>query len=212
MKHLNESSFSSLMRIYRLEDKNVLLVTNNPDKLLNGITSNTLDAPKNAFLDRFGKIIATIDQLKIEEENILLVVSSSCLQQLYTHIKSYLQLSGTKIQTTKYCVYFDLDNEYQIGKNEYGIPQTKGQLVLTEKKLGNTISEDAFLLFRLENNIPLHGIDYANEMVLNVNKDFVSFNKGCYLGQEVVARVHYLGKPPKKLVADGKKFVFVENC
>ena len=27
----------------------------------------------------------------------------------------------------------------------------------------------------------------------------VSFDKGCYLGQEVLARVHYKGKPPLKL-------------
>ena len=201
------------MRIYKFIDKTVLLVTNNPDKLLNGITSNTLDAFQNAFLDRFGKIIATVDQVKISDDSLLLVVSSSCLQQLYTHLKSYIQLSRTKIQATKYSVYFDLDKEYNRGDNEYIIPQSKGQLVLTEKKIESTVSDDAFLAFRLENNIPLHGIDYTNEMILNVSPSFVSFTKGCYLGQEIVARVNYLGKPPKKLVADleKKKFVFVQN-
>src|SRR3989338_7725139 len=161
------------MRIYPLMDKRVLLVTNNPDKLLNGITSNTLDASQNAFLDRFGKIIATVDQVKISDDSLLLVVSSSCLQQLYTHLKSYIQLSRTKIQATKYSVYFDLDKEYNRGDNEYIIPQSKGQLVLTEKKIESTVSDDAFLAFRLENNIPLHGIDYTNEMILNVSPSFV---------------------------------------
>ncbi|MBI5002256.1 hypothetical protein HZC31_02635 [Candidatus Woesearchaeota archaeon] len=206
------------MRIYKFMDKSVLLVTNNPDKLLNGITSNTLDASKNAFLDKFGKIIATVDQARISEDSLLLVVSSSCLQQLYTHLKPYLQLSGTKIHATKYSVYFDLDTAYQTAKNdirnnEYCISQTKGQLVLTEKKIESTISDEDSLLFRLENNIPLHGVDYTNDMILNVSPSFVSFTKGCYLGQEIVARVNYLGKAPKKLVADfeQKKFVFVEN-
>ncbi len=194
-------------------DKRVLLITNKPDKLLNGITSNTLDASQNAFLDRFGKIIATVDQVKIGEDSLLLVVSSSCLQQLYAHLKSYIQLTDTKIQATKYSVYFNLDNMYNRGDNEYIIPQTKGQLVLTEKKIESTVSDDAFLSFRLENNIPLHGVDYTNEMILNVSSSFVSFTKGCYLGQEIVARVNYLGKPPKRLVADleKKKFVFITN-
>ncbi|MEK6868241.1 MAG: tRNA-modifying protein YgfZ [Nanoarchaeota archaeon] len=201
------------MRIYKFIDKAVLLVTHNPDKLLNGITSNTIDASKNAFLDKFGKIIASVDQVKISEDSVLLLVSSSCLQQLYTHLKPYIQLSGTKVQATKYFVYFDLDSAYKIEGNEFSIPQSKGQLVLTEKKMENTVSDEEFLLFRLENNIPLHGVDYSNEMVLNVSSSFVSFTKGCYLGQEVVARVHHLGKPPKKLVADleKKKFVFVDN-
>ncbi len=200
------------MQIYTLSGMSVLRVTNNPDKLLNGITSNTLDASKNAFLDRFGKIIATVDQVKIDE-GVLLVVSSHCLQQLYSHVKSFLQLSDATIKATKYFVYFDLDSEYQIGNNEYSIPQSKGQLVLTEKKMENTVSDEEFTQFRLENNIPLHGVDYTNEMILNVSPTFVSFTKGCYLGQEIVARVNYLGKPPKKLVPDleQKKFVFVLN-
>ena len=194
-------------------DKRVLLVTNRPDKLLNGITSNTLDASQNAFLDRFGKIIATVDQVRIGEDSLLLVVSSTCLQQLYTYLKSYIQLTGTRIQATKYAVYFDLDNAHQMEHNEFAIPQSKGQLGLTEKKIESTVSDDVFLLFRLENNIPLHGVDYTNEMILNVSPTFVSFTKGCYLGQEIVARVNYLGKPPKKLVAnlEQKKFVFADS-
>jgi folate-binding protein YgfZ len=26
----------------------------------------------------------------------------------------------------------------------------------------------------------------------------IDFNKGCYTGQEIIARVHYLSKPKKK--------------
>lgn len=201
------------MKMYRLQDISVLRVKNNAVQFLNGVTSNSIDAPKNAFLDRFGKIIATVDQHMIDNDHVLLVVRSSCLQQLYTHLKPYLQLSSAKIQATKYLVYFDLDRKYCITENEFVIPQTKRQIVLTEKKLESTVSDDEFLMFRLENNIPLHGVDYSHEMVLNVSYDFVSFTKGCYLGQEVVARVNYLGKPPKRLVAniDEKKFVFVTN-
>ena len=32
------------------------------------------------------------------------------------------------------------------------------------------------------------------------NEEFVSYTKGCYLGQEIIARVHHRSKPPKKLV------------
>jgi len=40
---------------------------------------------------------------------------------------------------------------------------------------------------------------------LDINEFGVSFTKGCYPGQEVVARMHYLGKPKRRL------FRFVSN-
>lgn len=40
---------------------------------------------------------------------------------------------------------------------------------------------------------------------LDINQIGVSFNKGCYPGQEVVARMHYLGKPKRRL------FRFISN-
>ena len=56
-------------------------------------------------------------------------------------------------------------------------------------------------MFRLKHGIPVHGADYDREMLLNLNDlSYVSFEKGCFLGQEIIARVHHRGKPPKKLV------------
>ncbi len=37
------------------------------------------------------------------------------------------------------------------------------------------------------------------DLNLDIDEVGVSFTKGCYPGQEVVARVHYLGKPKKRL-------------
>lgn len=37
------------------------------------------------------------------------------------------------------------------------------------------------------------------DLNLDINEVGVSFTKGCYPGQEVVARVHYLGKPKRRL-------------
>jgi folate-binding protein YgfZ len=37
------------------------------------------------------------------------------------------------------------------------------------------------------------------DLNLDIEEVGVSFTKGCYPGQEVVARVHYLGKPKRRL-------------
>jgi tRNA-modifying protein YgfZ len=54
---------------------------------------------------------------------------------------------------------------------------------------------------RMEAGIPKFGLDFDNDTVLQEVDvpDIVSFTKGCYLGQEIVARLHYLGQPSKLL-------------
>ncbi len=62
----------------------------------------------------------------------------------------------------------------------------------------------AYNVARIEGGTPVFRVDFgptnlpAETGVLN---DRVSFTKGCYLGQEVVARMHSLGKPKQVLVA-----------
>ncbi|MBF0490848.1 MAG: hypothetical protein HQL15_09620, partial [Candidatus Omnitrophica bacterium] len=50
--------------------------------------------------------------------------------------------------------------------------------------------------------LPVMGVDYqADDFVLNIDEHtFVSYTKGCFLGQEPVAKVHHRSKPTKKLI------------
>jgi folate-binding protein YgfZ len=62
----------------------------------------------------------------------------------------------------------------------------------------------AFNIARIENGWPLYNIDFGTESLpaeTGVLEDRVSFRKGCYLGQEIVARMHSRGHPKQKLVA-----------
>ena len=61
----------------------------------------------------------------------------------------------------------------------------------------------AFNIARIEAGTPLFGIDFGVENLpheTGVIASRVSFRKGCYLGQEVVARMESLGKPKQILV------------
>ena len=70
---------------------------------------------------------------------------------------------------------------------------------VTEIKKQAGVTKEEFDQFKSEKNIRIQGVDYDEDLVLNVGEEFVSFEKGCYLGQEIVARVHYRGSPPKRL-------------
>ena len=58
---------------------------------------------------------------------------------------------------------------------------------------------EACEMLRLEENWPLFGIDYGNDNLPQETSlpDAVDFEKGCYLGQEVIARLHYRGRAAK---------------
>lgn len=63
------------------------------------------------------------------------------------------------------------------------------------------VGDAAQQILRIEAGIPLYGVDFdENNLLLEVGLDHaVSFNKGCYLGQEVVERIRSRGHVNKKL-------------
>ena len=64
------------------------------------------------------------------------------------------------------------------------------------------VSEDAAEIVRVERGRPRYGIDLDESTIpqeAGLNERAVSFTKGCYVGQETVARLHYRGKPNRHL-------------
>ena len=200
------------MRLYRTS-KSVLRVAGDAAKFLNAYTSNTPDKPKTAFLDRAGKIVAVADQVLLSQDEAFIVIESRFVQRLTTHLTPYLQFLPTKIGVDEsFKVYFDLDGVYKPSQGEWTIPQKKGQLILTPKELSASVNEAEFKEFRLESGLPVQGIDFDDEMLLCVgDEEYVSYTKGCYLGQEIIARVHFKGTPPKKLMPQKEGFVFIRS-
>ncbi len=65
-----------------------------------------------------------------------------------------------------------------------------------------SVSEGAAEIVRVESGRPRYGIDIDDTTIpqeAGLNERAVSFTKGCYVGQETVARLHYRGKPNRHL-------------
>jgi tRNA-modifying protein YgfZ len=65
------------------------------------------------------------------------------------------------------------------------------------------VSEDTAECLRIEAGRPRLGLDMGSETMpqeAGINDRAVSFTKGCYVGQETVARLHYKGKPNRRLL------------
>jgi folate-binding protein YgfZ len=64
------------------------------------------------------------------------------------------------------------------------------------------VGEAAAEVVRVERGRPRYGVDVDDTTIpqeAGLNERAVSFTKGCYVGQETVARLHYKGKPNRHL-------------
>jgi folate-binding protein YgfZ len=78
----------------------------------------------------------------------------------------------------------------------------EGLLSLLRSSGVSEVSEEAAEIVRVESGRPRFGREMTTETMpqeAGINERAVSFTKGCYIGQETVARLHYRGKPNRHL-------------
>lgn len=63
------------------------------------------------------------------------------------------------------------------------------------------ITDDVYETLRIERGIPRYGVDMDETTVVpELGLDgMISYNKGCYIGQEIIARIHFRGHVAKRL-------------
>ena len=63
------------------------------------------------------------------------------------------------------------------------------------------ISDELYEILRIENGLPLYGVDMDETTIVPELDlpDAISYSKGCYIGQEIIARIHFRGHVAKKL-------------
>jgi folate-binding protein YgfZ len=72
---------------------------------------------------------------------------------------------------------------------------------LSEETGGVTVTDDLYETLRIEAGIPKYGVDMDETTIvpeLGIDS-LISYNKGCYIGQEIIARIHFRGHVAKQL-------------
>ena len=111
--------------------------------------------------------------------------------------------------------YFEIkDTEFQISNADfivfqnrsgadYFVPNDAAQSFRNELLNRNAveISGELYEVLRVENGAPLYGVDVDETTVVPETglPDVINYNKGCYIGQEIIARIHFRGHVAKKL-------------
>jgi folate-binding protein YgfZ len=121
-----------------------------------------------------------------------------------TEVKSYLLVAGNRIGETSYLILpWDI-----IGRSDSRLNEVdSGELADVVRSLAAkefvVAGQEALEAARIEAGLPYYGIDFNEEnLPQEVGRDLeaISFKKGCYLGQETVARIDALGHVNQRLV------------
>ena len=139
------------------------------------------------------------------EEMISVIIHNSLAACLKAELEPMLPFYKTTLKETKICCLGFIGNKKAVGM-PIGFLQTKAEVSLKIGYQGEKNAEHLnFSEWKLANyqngNIFLNN-DYTKKYrphELGYDKSRVSFNKGCFKGQEIIARVHYKSKKEIKL-------------
>lgn len=188
------------MKLYR-QDKTVLRVTGAADALLKGYATNDTDKTETAFVDLKGRIVAIALVRRLSADDCLLVIGSSYVERLIRHLAKYLPLLGTRIEPDNaYRVYLHLGHGAEETTETLVIRHRGAETIVTRGEYPADSSKAEYDLYRTSLGLAEQGEDFDEEMLLNIyDTSHVSYTKGCFLGQEILARVHHRSRPPRRL-------------
>jgi len=162
----------------------------------------------NAYCQHQGKIIAILWVFK-KKDDYFLSVLTELKALVLSKLNMYKLMSRVQIDDYSNLVYqFGLIKENQ--EKSIRINESLS-ILITSELIPSVESNSIWELACIENILPEVHLKMSEKITpqlvnLDIDELGVSFTKGCYPGQEVVARMHYLGKPKRRL------FRFTSDC
>ena len=158
----------------------------------------------NAYCQHQGKIITLLWVMR-SNGSFLLSFPIDLLEKVVARLQMYVIISDVLIEdVSKSFLQIGLLDE--IHKNGYLINKRMSLLILSSKRDTEVIMnhQDEWTKACIESGIPEIYLSTSEKLVpqmlnLDIDEFGVNFSKGCYPGQEVVARLHYLGDAKRRL-------------
>lgn len=166
-----------------------------------------------AYCNAKGRTISTFIIIK-QQDSFLLILTSDLLDTVRKKLQMYILRADVQLtdQSDQYCIIGIHNAKLESQNNLYQYPQhdnsflyissAEQALVFCTELLAQQdialVNGNAWLGLDIQAGIPW--LDKATTedfipQMLNLDKlGAISFDKGCYTGQEIIARTHYLGK------------------
>ena len=160
----------------------------------------------NAYCQHQGKIIALFWVMR-HRGNYLLSFPQDLADKVMARLRMFVIMSDVVIEDVS-------EQYYQIGLINENHPSAYSfnndlSIYLGKSSVSNEDiidNNDEWVKACIDFQIPQVTLETSEKLVpqmlnLDINEVGVNFSKGCYPGQEVVARLHYLGKAKRRLFA-----------
>ena len=160
----------------------------------------------NAYCQHQGKILALFWVIRAGDD-FLLSFPIDLLDSIKARLQMYVLMADVKItDVTEQYLQIGLIGKSQ--KDSFTINEQLSLILADPKNLSkfDLTSQDHWDKACIDSFLPEVDITstetYIPQMLnLDINEVGVNFSKGCFPGQEVVARLHYLGKAKRRLFA-----------
>ena len=158
----------------------------------------------NAYCQHQGKIIALFWLMRFED-SFLLSFPADLAEKMKSRLQMFILMSDVIIEDiTNQNIQIGLINEYH--PEAFSINENLSVLINPASEPNKEImsSHDVWIKACIDSHIPEVFLSSSEQFVpqmlnLDIDEVGVSFSKGCYPGQEVVARLHYLGEAKRRL-------------
>jgi len=167
---------------------------------------DTLNIQLNAYCQHQGKILALFWVMR-RENSFFLSFPSDLLEVIKPRLQMFVIMSDVVIEdiTNKYIQVGSIDESHQKAL----VINDKLSLIIADKQDINKFNMepiDYWSMACIDSFLPEIFLVTSEKLVpqmlnLDINEFGVNFSKGCYPGQEVVARLHYLGSAKRRLFA-----------
>jgi len=198
---------------FNLKDRALLKISGrDSESFLQGQFSNdinkldTLSIQLNAYCQHQGKILALFWVTKYED-SFFLSFPADLLEAIKSRLQMFIIMSDVVIEdiTKDYIQVGSIDEVHQ----NVLVINDKLSLIIADKRDINKFTMEPIEHWNkacIDSSLPEIFSVTSEKLVpqmlnLDINEFGVNFSKGCYPGQEVVARLHYLGSAKRRLFA-----------
>jgi folate-binding protein YgfZ len=160
-----------------------------------------------AFCDLKGRVIADFTAVMTSDHRALLRTDADVAQALQTHLGKYLMFSKTTLTLLTWDCWGCSHSSPPIGSDDMIVVPRSALLYEvwcdTSCAPDHVITQDSWQYERfLRGEARICEATMHQFLPQDLNYDLqgiIDFDKGCYTGQEIVARLHYRGSPKRRL-------------
>jgi folate-binding protein YgfZ len=189
-------------------DKQLLLLEvsgNDATTYLQGQLSNDIRQLQHqpyqltAHLNNKGRILASFWAMQINDNHYYLITTKSIETTIVSRLKLFVLRSKVNLTLSSH----HLTLAPQAGKLGFKLADQLHLQINPAQELNAIEDSNLWHQILVNLNLPLIYADTQEKIIpQQINYDLIggiSFKKGCYTGQEIVARTHYLGKVKRRL-------------